>query len=810
MRVICSSLLLILLFNCSNTQKSPSKLIDFVPNNTSMVLKTSNLESLKSSINNSDFLQKFSKTHSYKNLENTLDHLAYLKPVNDILICFSKNSKDSLQYSIITKYHQQLFETDSLPNYVEETLSYKNKKITRSTLNNNTFYSAIADSIFFASSSKSAVDDFFTSKTKDPELEKIYNITGDDKTFSAIIAPDNTFLKSFFIEDSISFKTFTNYIGTDISINQDEILFNGITKAVDSSESFINIFKNTTPQENQTHHITPSNSDGYMSFTFNDYKTFEINLAKFNSKDSIAHSTILFNDIVEIGVIYQGKDHAIALNSTDIIATKDALLSEQNKLGLYRGIDIFSFSRPQLFTKTFAPLISFNNANRYCILDDFFVFAGNTEILQNIIANYQNKTTLNEKTYFQDIKKHLSDASSLMHVIDPVSLKAVINKNLKDNSDYNIKGYNASALQFIYETNFAHVNGIIKKSKSRALQNSVSEELNIKLDTDLLTNPQFVKNHITKQKEIVVQDINNHLYLISNKGKILWKKQVQGPIIGTIEQIDIYKNGRLQLTFATPNRVYVIDRNGNNVGPFPIKFNSAITQPLAVYDYDKNKNYRLLITQSKNVSMYNVKAQTVSGFTFKSANNTIICQPRHFRIGSKDYIVFKTQNKLYILDRTGKTRVKPKTSSSYSNQPIFLYNNLFTTTTSDGNLITIDSKGHTSIKNLNLSEKHYLETSSKTLVVLDENKLSIKNKTVEIDYGDYSMPHLFYINDKIYVAITDMQSQKIYLYDSQTKLLPNFPVYGNSPIILDNIDKDKNLEFVSKGENNSIILYQIN
>ncbi|WP_240964587.1 ribonuclease HII [Flavivirga algicola] len=775
-----------------------------------MVLKTSNLESLKSSINNSDFLQKFSKTHSYKNLENTLDHLAYLKPVNDILICFSKNSKDSLQYSIITKYHQQLFETDSLPNYVEETLSYKNKKITRSTLNNNTFYSAIADSIFFASSSKSAVDDFFTSKTKDPELEKIYNITGDDKTFSAIIAPDNTFLKSFFIEDSISFKTFTNYIGTDISINQDEILFNGITKAVDSSESFINIFKNTTPQENQTHHITPSNSDGYMSFTFNDYKTFEINLAKFNSKDSIAHSTILFNDIVEIGVIYQGKDHAIALNSTDIIATKDALLSEQNKLGLYRGIDIFSFSRPQLFTKTFAPLISFNNANRYCILDDFFVFAGNTEILQNIIANYQNKTTLNEKTYFQDIKKHLSDASSLMHVIDPVSLKAVINKNLKDNSDYNIKGYNASALQFIYETNFAHVNGIIKKSKSRALQNSVSEELNIKLDTDLLTNPQFVKNHITKQKEIVVQDINNHLYLISNKGKILWKKQVQGPIIGTIEQIDIYKNGRLQLTFATPNRVYVIDRNGNNVGPFPIKFNSAITQPLAVYDYDKNKNYRLLITQSKNVSMYNVKAQTVSGFTFKSANNTIICQPRHFRIGSKDYIVFKTQNKLYILDRTGKTRVKPKTSSSYSNQPIFLYNNLFTTTTSDGNLITIDSKGHTSIKNLNLSEKHYLETSSKTLVVLDENKLSIKNKTVEIDYGDYSMPHLFYINDKIYVAITDMQSQKIYLYDSQTKLLPNFPVYGNSPIILDNIDKDKNLEFVSKGENNSIILYQIN
>ena len=48
------------------------------------------------------------------------------------------------------------------------------------------------------------------------------------------------------------------------------------------------------------------------------------------------------------------------------------------------------------------------------------------------------------------------------------------------------------------------------------------------------------------------------------------------------------------------------------------------------------------------------------------------------------------------------------------------------------------------------------------------------------------------------------------MFDSQSKLLPNFPVYGNSSIELDNIDQDKNLEFVTKGESNSIILYQMN
>jgi hypothetical protein len=93
---------------------------------------------------------------------------------------------------------------------------------------------------------------------------------------------------------------------------------------------------------------------------------------------------------------------------------------------------------------------------------------------------------------------------------------------------------------------------------------------------------------------------------------------------------------------------------------------------------------------------------------------------------------------------------------------------------------------------------------------LSENKLDIKSKTVELDYGEYTEPQIFYIYDKIYVTTTDLQSKKIYLFDSQAKSIANFPIYGNSAIVLDNIDKDRNLEVVTKGDTNSIILYQIN
>ncbi|ULC59139.1 DUF3352 domain-containing protein [Flaviramulus sp. BrNp1-15] len=810
MRFYCLALITFLFFCCNNTKTKRVKLIDFVPENTSVIIKSTNIEDLKSSINNNDFLQSILKANSFKTIENKLEILSYLNPTDEILICFSKDLNDSIQYSLISKNNESLFETDSLPNYIEETINSKHNTIKKSTINNNTFYSTLIDSTFFASSSKEVVDVVFNKPNVDAKLNKAYNTLNDNKTCSAILKLNNGFIKSFFIEDSLFTKKFANYLAADVDISQNSLLINGITKANDSSKSLINIFKNTIPQENQTQSITPSNSDGFMSITFNDFKTFETNLAKFNQRDSLVNSSSLFNDVIEVGVIYESENQAIVLNSLDIIATTDALLSEQAVIDTYREVDIYNFSNPILFAKTFTPLISFNNANTYCILDNFFVFANDKEMLQNIIASYQNKTTLSNNSNYQNIKEQLSDASSLIQIVNSSTLKSILNKNSKEDYNYKLNGYNTSAIQFIYDNNFAHVNAIVKKNEVKATSNSISEELNIKLETDILNNPQFVTNHITKEKDIVVQDINNNLYLISNKGKIRWKKQLQGPVLGKIEQIDIYKNGRLQLAFATPKRVYVIDRNGNDVSPFPARFNDEITQPLSVFDYDKNKNYRLLVTQGKNVLMYNAKANIVKGFTFKSANGKIISQPKHFRIGSKDYITIKTLNKLYILDRTGKTRVTPKTQNSYSNQPIFLYNNTFTTTSLDGQLISVDTRGNVSLKNINLSEKHTLETSSKTLVALSENKLLIKSKTTELDFGDYSNCKLFYLNDKIYVSVTDLQSHKIYLFDSQSKLLPNFPVYGNSSIELNNIDRDRKLEFITKGESNSIILYQIN
>lgn len=802
--------LLVFIFSCTNSKNNRKALVHYIPQNSAVVLKTSNIASLKSAIENSHFLQKLSKSTPYKTLTTKLELLSSLKPTGNLLICLNKNETDSLNFTVVSKYNKDLFITDSLKNYSEEIFTNKNISYKKSTINKHSFYSTIIDSVFIASSLKQNIIDAFTISKLNINLEKSYRTLSDDKALSVIIKSDNPFIESLFIDKQLPLKTFTNYIAFDADINQDELRFNGITKASDSTKSFINIFKNTIAQENEIQNITPSNSDGFLSFTFNDYSIFQDNLNAHLQKDSIQNPTTLFDNITEIGVIYEDEKRAIVLNSIDAIATNEALLSEKTVIENYRQVDIFNYSRPELFSSKFAPLITYTKATKYSQIDNFFVFTDDIELLQNIIANYQNKTTLSEQSYFKTIKEQLTDEASLLAVTNASHLKNILNDNIGAPLSNSFKDYKSSAIQFIYDSNFAHVNGIIKKSKSRVSANTVSEELNIKLENNLLNTPQFVTNHITKQKEIVVQDVKNNLYLISNTGKVLWKKTIKGAVLGDINQIDMYKNGRLQLTFATPNYVYVLDRNGKEVKPFPLKFNDAITQPLSVFDYDKKKTYRLLVTQNKNVLMYDAKGKPIKGFTFKKANGNIISPPQHFRIGSKDYITLKTKDKLYILDRTGKTRVTPKPNENYSAEALYLYNNKFTTTTNSGKLITIDTKGNTATQNLKLSKAHHIATTSKTLVTYSEDKLNIRNKTVNLDFGNYSKPKLFYINDKIYVTITDLQSRKIHLYDSQAKSLPNFPVYGNSVITLDNIDKDSALEFVTKGENNAILVYKIN
>ena len=95
------------------------------------------------------------------------------------------------------------------------------------------------------------------------------------------------------------------------------------------------------------------------------------------------------------------------------------------------------------------------------------------------------------------------------------------------------------------------------------------------------------------------------------------------------------------------------------------------------------------------------------------------------------------------------------------------------------------------------------------IVKLEDEKLTIKNKTIELDLGNYTAPEIFYLNKKYYISVTDLDTRKASVFDSNANLLDKFPVYGQSQISATNMDSDKHIEFAVKGEDNSVLIYKM-
>ena len=153
--------------------------------------------------------------------------------------------------------------------------------------------------------------------------------------------------------------------------------------------------------------------------------------------------------------------------------------------------------------------------------------------------------------------------------------------------------------------------------------------------------------------------------------------------------------------------------------------------------------------------------------------------------------------------------MKIKEKITLSDQAIHSYLKTFTTTDQAGNLIQIDTRGNVVKSDLDLNKEHAIATTTKSLVTLSENVLTVKGIPVTLPYGQYTSPKIFYLNNILYISVTDLDAKKVYLYLSDGSPVTGFPVYGTSAIDLVNADKDKALEFVVQSETKDVLIYEI-
>ncbi|GMN07149.1 hypothetical protein MTsPCn5_25380 [Croceitalea sp. MTPC5] len=813
-------LFLFILFGCCKEQQvQTDATLTYLPTKAAAILKISNLSNFKSELKNNAFLELSQKTNLYQAIHTKLQGLRHLTTDANCTIAFYELGKDNFDFLLLIDDNRDSFALGDGQQVNVEHLSYEGTSITKYELGDDILFGIdLSGKLLFSSSQillENSIRGGFQNKPS-PALSKLFNTS--DKTKSATLFIDldhgaallENNLKAI---STIDTEKIADWVSVDFSSNQNSILLNGVSIANDTLRNAINLFKGTTPVSNSIAALSPKATEALISFSFNDYNQFAKNQKYY--LDKVKEPDTIFSTIEELGIIYLNNKKAVVLNSFGAESLSENITALKTEVFNYQGSEILQLNTTDLVEKAFKPLLT-DFKSTYCtIIANAFVFAEDRETLQTIIANIKSAATFDRTALYQTAKASLANEASIEMIANEKGIQYFMEQDFLKQLSTDFKKIDFSnytfASQLVADQNFYHTSILISNIKKEIAVNSVAPLFTVELDSDLALNPRFVKNHRTNQKEILVQDKDNYLYLISSEGKIRWKKQLEGPIRGKVHQVDLYKNGKLQLAFCTSNQFLVLDRNGDEVAPFDKKFESGNLNGLAVFDYENTRNYRFVVTQGRKVFMFDGKGKIVEGFTYTEASSPIIKAPEHFRISKKDYLVFLLEdNAMTIRHRAGQERIKVNAKIDFSDNNVFLYKNKFSITDKKGVLHQIDTKGKLTTTNFNLNQVHGMFATSKTLVLMNENILSIKGKKIELELGVYTAPKIFYIYDKIYVSVTDIQSQQIYLFDSQAKAIPNFPVYGSSLIDLTDMDGDKRLDLVAKDQENSIIVYKMN
>lgn len=790
--------------SCDNSPSKTGTLMDFVPENAAVVFKISNFENLQADIENSALLSKFENTEIYSYFTKKDKILKNLHPTSQSLLSINKINDSVSAYTFITKYTDKLFQLDSVKNKSVETLTLDKKSFQRVSIDENTAYSTIIDSVLVVSSSQQIIQDILNGKTeRDATFKKVFNLPSSND-FTALLRG-----KKEAINDSTKIN-FTSWSALDINFSSENFTATGISMATDTIPQLLNIFEGQIPQQNDVALLIPSDAKSALSFTFNDAESIQEKIRHYKGDTKPIQTTGIFGSVSEAGIIELKQESAIFIKSIDALLTSDALARFVTSKSSFREVEIKSFSEPKLFRETFSPLINSEKANYVFQLDNFFVFTESEISAQQIISDYQNNNTLKNTSYFENTIVDLSTASSLLVLKLQGDLSESLSLFFENDNTFkkiSFEKFPLAALQFSYDRNFAHVTlsckevgGNVKKSSEK-----VSEKFNVKLENTILNAPKLVKTKNGESK-IVVQDITNKLYFISESGKILWSKNLDSAILGEVEEVSI--SGNKHIAFTTKSAFYLLDRNGKDSKSFPIKFKDEVTQPLSVFDYDNNGNYRFVVIQDKEVLMYDKNTKLVTGFGFKKAKSSIVQSPIHIRMGSKDYIVIAEENgSLNILSRVGKSRVSVSKKFNFSSIPIAEEDNTFVVITKENTKERITPDGKVSSLKLDVGANYWFTISGNTKATLDDNLLRINGKLAELPLGIYTQPQLYKINRNYYTTITETQEKKVYVFDENGKLQNGFPVYGTSEASLSQGKRTTNL--VVKGGADSVIMYSM-
>jgi hypothetical protein len=655
----------------------------------------------------------------------------------------------------------------------------------------------------------------------------------------------------------------------DIRIDGQSIELDGFAFAEDNQ--WLDLLDGISGQSFDMSEVVSNNSSVLYHFTFDDPKKWGENYTKYllaGQDEYISLRSDLQKELdIDVPYLYQLLEHEVGLvYQFDTDETKKILLLEVTDMPLtlkyFDGVNerYFNQTKDTVFVelykdyrlrgfpaKDFPKALMGNLGSGFN--DCFFTSYRNYLLMSNSLPAL--KQTLDdledENTWRKSLRKNnfLSranqEASFSLYVNLPASLRYISDglipswKSIFKENEYILRSFENIAIQFNQVDNKYFTNILIEQPEGTAVSELTPRSLKtITLGNKLITKPHLVKDHTSNEMPVLIQDSTFTLYWVNPQFEVDWSKDLNGPMLGNIQIVDYYKNGKTQYAFITPSALHILDREGNYISGFPKKIRGADSlQLMKLVDYDGSKDYRFALADKKgNVFLTNKEGVNLSGWNPKSLDRPLSVPPSHYRIGGKDlFLVALKKGDFHLLNRrasnyrgfpwsaedfvSGDVHFKPGSSFSTS---------YVTTITENGTLQSFSLAGRTQ----DVSQLYKPESSTHFRLINDvtgntfiiarqtENRIDFLNSSQELLFGKDYLPEddLFiqYYNispARQYVTIGNRTGQFLYIYDMTGRLVTSRPLIGNQPVSMMYYEK-KDEQQIYLVHDNELTLYSIN
>jgi hypothetical protein len=627
----------------------------------------------------------------------------------------------------------------------------------------------------------------------------------------------STLMNSSLRESIPLLKDFAKSCMLDVKVDKDFISMNGFTLDSLKRNPGLSRFQAQKAVKFEVARFIPNYCKTLIHYGISNIDSF---LGSTNKPDSMR---LNFGD--EIAVCFPEQDSKGAIIFVEIKDKEISSFDTGEYFESYSGYEIKSFNGKTI-SKSFNQLIPTAALQFFTSIENFIFLSREVVDLKRLIDAIEADETWGKSLSFQQFyERGLQESNVSLFFKDPSDLDTGLLKKWKPLIDsLHLSSITWTSLQFsALDRNFyTSVNiGIVPNEKEIKQTKQRVEAFSFRLPNSS-AKAFVVKNHVTSNSELILQDSTFKFYLFSPDNGILWHYQTDG-MIQSVHQLDYFKNGKLQYFINTAESLYIIDRLGRDVQGFPKKFSSALGFS-DIVDYDKSRNYRLIVSSlNKEIFILDKDANPLEGWAPKRLAESIVEPPKHYRIGGKDYFLAITNGGLFhLFTRKGDYQngfpitLKPYSGEYFLETGTDLVNSYIYTVSNDGSVTrqSLDGKTKTQenlLRGMN-SKFNLIRThegkSDFYFVRIDSDKIAVFNKTNQLvvekqNPGSTSLRPSVIVapKDKAIFTFFDQEQKMSYSFDQSGNSVTNRPLESTIPPLFAVDSKTKRIVIYSFNEN---------